>query len=110
MLVELAREALSAAGLPAEWRVAAPPLADIGARPELGSLGPAQWQAWQAGDWTAVSAAGEPVGAAALRGREVERLGGPAVAAAPTGFARRLISDVPLRFRRELTDCEAIDE
>jgi hypothetical protein len=58
-----------AAGLSAEWRVATPPPADIGARPELGSLGPAQWQAWQAGDWTAVSAAGEPVGAAALRGR-----------------------------------------
>jgi len=58
-----------AAGVSGDWRIPATPAADVGERPDLGSLGPAQWQAWQAGEWMALNAAGEPVGAASLRGR-----------------------------------------
>jgi peroxiredoxin len=58
-----------AAGVTGDWRTPAATAADSGERPDLATLGPAQWQAWQAGDWTATNVAGEPVLAASLRGR-----------------------------------------
>ena len=58
-----------AAGVSGDWRVPAPAATDTGVRLDLATLGPAQWQAWQAGEWSAVSSAGEPVSAATLRGR-----------------------------------------
>ena len=58
-----------AAGVSGDWRTPAPAATDTGVRPDLATLGPPQWQAWQAGEWSAVSVAGEPVLAASLRGR-----------------------------------------
>lgn len=58
-----------AAGVSGDWRTPAPAATDAGVRPDLATLGPPQWQAWQAGEWSAVSVAGEPVLAASLRGR-----------------------------------------
>jgi peroxiredoxin len=58
-----------AAGVAGDWRTPAPAATDTGVRPDLATLGPPQWQAWQAGEWSAVSVAGEPVLAASLRGR-----------------------------------------
>ena len=45
------------------------PSADIGERPDLATLGPIEFRAWQAGDWTARTGADEPVDGHALRGR-----------------------------------------
>ncbi len=58
-----------AAGVSGDWRTPPPAATDTGVRPDLATLGPPQWQAWQAGEWSAVSVAGEPVLAASLRGR-----------------------------------------
>ena len=58
-----------AAGAPADWREPEPPATDIGTRPDLTTLGPAQWQAWPAGEWTARTAADEPIDAREFRGR-----------------------------------------
>jgi peroxiredoxin len=58
-----------AAGAPADWREPEPPATDIGTRPDLTTLGPAQWQAWPAGEWTARTAADEPIDASGFRGR-----------------------------------------
>jgi hypothetical protein len=58
-----------AAGVSGDWRTPPPAATDTGVRPDLTTLGPPQWQAWQAGEWSAVSVAGEPVLAASLRGR-----------------------------------------
>jgi peroxiredoxin len=58
-----------AAGVSGDWRTPPPSATDAGVRPDLATLGPPQWQAWQAGEWSAVSVAGEPVLAASLRGR-----------------------------------------
>jgi peroxiredoxin len=58
-----------AAGVSGDWRTPPPAATDAGVRPDLATLGPPQWQAWQAGEWSAVSVAGEPVLAASLRGR-----------------------------------------
>lgn len=59
----------AAAGAPADWREAVPPASDIGARPDLATLGPIRWQPWQAAAWTARTAADEPIDGRALRGR-----------------------------------------
>lgn len=58
-----------AAGVTGDWRSPAPPASDVGARPDLDTLGPVQWQAWQAGEWTARTPAGDPVDAKSRRGR-----------------------------------------
>ena len=58
-----------AAGATGDWRLPAVPAADIGARPDLDTLGPLRWRAWQAGAWTATSPTGEPVSAGAYAGR-----------------------------------------
>jgi peroxiredoxin len=58
-----------AAGVSGDWRTPVPAATDAGVRPDVATLGPPQWQAWQAGEWTAVSVSGEPVLAASLRGR-----------------------------------------
>jgi peroxiredoxin len=58
-----------AAGAAGDWRTPLPAASDTGQRPDLSTLGPPQWQAWQAGDWTATTVTGEPVSAASLRGR-----------------------------------------
>jgi N-acetylneuraminate epimerase len=52
-----------------DWRVKPPVATDIGERPDLATLGPAAWQPWAAGGWTARTAADTPVTAASLRGR-----------------------------------------
>ena len=58
-----------AAGVSGDWRVAPTPATDLGERPDLSLLGPREWHAWPAGDWSATAADGTPVSGAALRGR-----------------------------------------
>ncbi len=58
-----------AAGVTGDWRQPAVPAADVGERPDLATLGPIEFRAWQAGDWTARTGADEPVDGHALRGR-----------------------------------------
>lgn len=59
-----------AAGVAGDWREPAPPTTDIGERPDLATLGPMPWRAWQAGAWTARTAADEPIDGSGLRGRD----------------------------------------
>jgi len=58
-----------AAGVTGDWRLPAPPAADIGERPDLDTLGPLRWRAWQAGAWAATSPSGTRVSAADYAGR-----------------------------------------
>jgi peroxiredoxin len=58
-----------AAGVTGNWRLPAAPAADIGERPDLDTLGPLRWQAWQAGAWKATAPTGERVSAGAYAGR-----------------------------------------
>jgi len=59
----------AAAGVAGDWRSAPTPATDLGERPDLALLGPREWHAWQAADWTATAADGTPVSGASLRGR-----------------------------------------
>lgn len=58
-----------AAGVVGDWRL--PPAApgDIGERPDPNSLGPLEWRAWQAGQWSARTADDQPVDGRSLAGR-----------------------------------------
>jgi peroxiredoxin len=58
-----------AAGVRGDWRLPAEPAGDVGERPDLATLGPPRWQPWEAGRWTARTAANEQVDAESLRGR-----------------------------------------
>jgi len=58
-----------AAGVGGDWRIAPQPASDLGERPDLAMLGPREWHAWQAGDWSATAADGAPVSGASFRGR-----------------------------------------
>jgi hypothetical protein len=58
-----------AAGCSGDWRSPASPATDLGERPDLATLGPRDWHAWQAGDWVATAADGTPVSGASFRGR-----------------------------------------
>ena len=58
-----------AAGVEGDWRVPHTAADDIGQRPDLDSLGPLEWTAWQAGAWTAVAADGTPVSSGDYAGK-----------------------------------------
>ena len=58
-----------AAGIEGDWRIPQTPADDIGERPDLDSLGPLEWTAWQAGAWTAVAADGTPVSSGDYAGK-----------------------------------------
>ena len=70
-LVALARLAplAEAAGIAGDWRIARTPPADIGPRPDLDTLGPREWRAWQAAAWTGTTPAGAPVSSGDYAGR-----------------------------------------
>ena len=58
-----------AAGVEGDWRIPHTAADDIGERPDLDTLGPLEWTAWQGGTWTAVAADGKPVSAGDYAGK-----------------------------------------
>jgi peroxiredoxin len=61
----------AAFGLPADWRLPAAAPADIGARPNLDSLGPFRWSPMAAPAWTLPDVEGKPKSLADFAGRPV---------------------------------------
>lgn len=57
-----------AAGCSGDWRQPGPAPTDVGLRPPMESLGPQQWQGWQATTWTATGADGKSFNSASLAG------------------------------------------
>jgi peroxiredoxin/tetratricopeptide (TPR) repeat protein len=57
--------------LPADWRLPAKPAADIGARPELATLGPFRWKPYVAPAWTLPNSQHQPHSLSEFRGRPV---------------------------------------
>ena len=58
-----------AAGCPGDWRLPAAPATDLGERPPLDSLGPLEFSAWPAPQWSALTKEGQPVTGESLRGK-----------------------------------------
>ena len=58
-----------AAEVAGDWRIAHDPPNDLGERPDLATLGPLEWTAWQAGSWTALATDGTPVSAGDYAGQ-----------------------------------------
>src|SRR6185436_11297999 len=58
-----------AAGCPGDWRIPATPATDLGERPPLDTLGPLEFSAWPAPQWSALTKEGQPVTAESLRGK-----------------------------------------
>ncbi|MGA0040613.1 MAG: redoxin domain-containing protein, partial [Pirellulales bacterium] len=58
-----------AADVAGDWRIPHAPPSDLGDRPDLATLGPLEWNAWQAGSWTAVAKDGTPVSAGDYAGK-----------------------------------------
>lgn len=61
----------SAAGWPADWRAPVQLASDLGARPELESLGPFRWTPPAAPQWQLVDSAGSPASSDQYNGRPV---------------------------------------
>ena len=59
----------AAAGVDGDWRQAAAPALDAGARPGLDSLGPLRWEGWMAPAWTATAPDGSAKGHPDLSGK-----------------------------------------
>jgi peroxiredoxin len=57
--------------LPTDWRVTAKVSADVGARPDLDSLGPLRWQPYPAAAWTLPNNQNRPQSLSDFRGRPV---------------------------------------
>jgi peroxiredoxin len=58
-----------AAGIEGDWRIPHATADDIGERPDLDTLGPLEWTAWQGGAWTALAPDGKPVSAGDYAGK-----------------------------------------
>lgn len=62
-------------GHAADWRLPRPVASDLGARPELDSLGPSDWEPWAAPGWKARDASGQEVASTEFDGRPTLVLG-----------------------------------
>jgi peroxiredoxin len=64
-------EVAKSLGLPQDWRIAPPPAADFGKRPDLDTLGPFRWTPYPIETWSVSDSAGKPHGSEPYRGKPV---------------------------------------